>query len=109
MFELLGYVVMGWILYRLVSAWVAIQEIKHAVGEAVERKVIADEIARQVMIVRMEPVEQGDYRVVLAYNNLNNKFLGQAETQEEIETMLKQKFPNLGIVTVQDTVDTKSA
>ena len=57
-------------------------------------------------LVRFEKVVQGDYRVVLAYDN-DNKFLGQAATQEEVEAMLKQKFPNLGIITVQDTVDTK--
>lgn len=112
MFELLGYVVMGWILYRLVSAWVAIQEIKHVVGEAVERKIIADEIAdemsKQILVVRMEPVVQGDYSVVLAYNNQTNKFLGQDATQEQVELMLKQKFPTMNLIIVNEktTVDT---
>lgn len=108
MFELLGYFVMGWILYRLVSAWVAIQEIKHVVGEAVERKIIADEMAKQILVVRMEPVVQGDYSVVLAYNNQTNKFLGQDATQEQVELMLKQKFPTMNLIIVNEktTVDT---
>lgn len=109
MLELLGYVVLGWITYRLISAWVTLQEIKSAVGEAVERKVVADEMVKQILVVRMEPVEQGDYRVVLAYNNLNNKFLGQASTQEQVEEMLKSKYPKLSIITVSETVDGKSA
>ena len=106
MFELLGYVVLGYLLYKLISAWVVLQEIKHAVGEAVDRKVLSDAMINQIKLVRFEKVVQGDYRVVLAYDN-DNKFLGQAATQEEVEAMLKQKFPNLGIITVQDTVDTK--
>lgn len=108
MFELLGYVVLGWIAYRLVSAWVTLQEIKSAVGEAVERRVIADEMTKQILVVRMEPVVQGDYSVVLAYNNQTNKFLGQDTTQEQVENMIKSKYPNMNIIVVSEkaTIDT---
>jgi hypothetical protein len=66
MIELLGYFVLGWLLYRLVSAWVTLQEIKSAVGEAVERNMIDAAVDRQILLARMEPVQQGEHTVVLA-------------------------------------------
>ena len=116
MFELLGYVVMGWLLYILISAWVTMQNIKSAVNEVVERKIINAAVDRQILIVRMEPVVQGEHTVVLAYNHNSNKFLGQDATQDQVEAMIKQKYPNMNIVVVNESatieavheVDTKS-
>jgi cobalamin biosynthesis Mg chelatase CobN len=117
MIEMLGYFVMGWILYRLISAWVTLQQIKGAVNDVVERKMIDAAVDRQILVARMEPVEQGEYRVVLAYNNNTNKFLGQAATQDQVESMLKSKYPTMNIVVVNEkatvqavhsAVDTKS-
>ena len=93
MIELLSYFVLGWLLYRLVSAWVTLQEIKSAVGEAVERNMIGAAVDQQILVARMEPVQQGEHTVVLAYNHNNNKFLGQAATQDQVESLLKEKYP----------------
>ena len=103
MFELLGYVVMGWLLYILISAWVTMQNIKSAVNEVVERKIINAAVDRQILIVRMEPVVQGEHTVVLAYNHNSNKFLGQDATQDQVEAMIKQKYPNMNIVVVNES------
>ena len=40
MIELLGYFVLGWLIYVLVSAWVTLQNINGAVNDVVERKMI---------------------------------------------------------------------
>lgn len=116
MIELLGYLVLGWLIYVLVSAWVTLQNIKGAVNEVVERKMINAAVDRQVLIVRMEPVIQGEHTVVLAYNHNTDHFLGQDITQDQVEAMIKQKYPNMNIVVVNESatieavheVDTKS-
>jgi len=102
MFELLGYFVLGWLLYVLISAWVTLQNIKTAVNDVVERKMIDAVVDQQILVARMEPVEQGEYTVVLAYNNNTNKFLGQAATQEQVEEMLKEKYPKMNIIVVNE-------
>ena len=116
MIELLGYLVLGWLMYVLISAWVTLQNIKGAVNEVVERKMINAAVDRQILIVRMEPVVQGEHSVVLAYNHNSNKFLGQDATQEQVEEMLKSKYPNMNIIVVNEkatveaihSIDTKS-
>jgi predicted RNA-binding protein (virulence factor B family) len=103
MIELLGYFVLGWLIYVLVSAWVTLQNIKGAVNDVVERNMINAAVERQILVARMEPVEQGDHTVVLAYNNNTEKFLGQAATQEQVEALLKEKYPNMNIVVVNES------
>ena len=105
---MLGYFVMGWLLYRLISAWVTLQQIKGAVNDVVERKMIDAAVDRQILVVRMEPVQQGEYNVVLGYNHNNNKFLGQAATQEQVESMLKSKYPTMNIIVVNEKATVKS-
>jgi hypothetical protein len=108
MIEMLGYFVMGWILYRLVSAWVTLQNIKGAVNQVVERKMIDAAVDRKILVARMEPVEQGEHTVILAYNNNTNKFLGQAATQEQVEILLKEKYPAMNIVVVNEKATVQS-
>lgn len=117
MFELFGYFVMGWILYRLVAAWATLQEIKQAVRDAAEKDNANTHTDGQVLVVRMEPVDQGDYHVVLAYNHKTNKFLGQDSTEDQVKKMLTTQFPKMSFIfvnekatvqAVQPAVDTKS-
>jgi len=108
MIEILGYVVLGWLLYVLISAWVTLQNIKGAVNEVVERKMIESAVDQQILVARMEPVEQGEHNVVLAYNNNTNKFLGQAATQEQVELMLKEKYPKMNIIVVNEKATVQS-
>ena len=103
MIELLGYFVLGWLIYVLVSAWVTLQNIKGAVNEVVERKMINAAVDKHVLVVRMEPVVQGEHTVVLAYNHGSNKFLGQDATQEQVEAMIKQKYPDMNIIVVNES------
>jgi hypothetical protein len=116
MIELLGYFVLGWLLYVLISAWVTLQNIKGAVNQVVEQKMINAAVDQQILVARMEPVEQGEHTVVLAYNHKTDNFLGQAATQEQVEEMLKSKYPKMNVIVVNETatiesvheVDTKS-
>jgi hypothetical protein len=108
MIEILGYVVLGWLMYVLISAWITLQNIKGAVNEVVERKMIDAAVDKHVLIARMEPVEQGEYNVVLAYNHSTNKFLGQAATQEQVEEMLKEKYPKMNIIVVNEKATIES-
>jgi len=108
MFELLGYFVIGYLLYILISAWVTLQNIKGAVNDVVERKMIESAVDRQVLVARMEPVKQGEHTVVLAYNNNTEKFLGQAATQDQVETLLKEKYPNMNIIVVNEKATIQS-
>jgi hypothetical protein len=108
MIELLGYFVLGWLIYVLVSAWVTLQNIKGAVNDVVERKMINAAVERQILVARMEPVEQGEHTVVLAYNNNTEKFLGQAATQDQVEALLKEKYANTNIVFVNEKATVKS-
>jgi hypothetical protein len=94
---------LGWLIYVLVSAWVTLQNIKGAVNEVVERKMINAAVDRQILIVRMEPVVQGEHSVVLAYNHNTDKFLGQDVTQDQVEAMIKQKYPNMNIIVVNES------
>jgi hypothetical protein len=103
MIELLGYFVLGWLLYVLISAWVTLQNIKGAVNQVVEQKMINAAVDRQILIVRMEPVVQGEHSVVLAYNHNTDKFLGQDVTQDQVEAMIKQKYPNMNIIVVNES------
>lgn len=108
MIELLGYVVLGWLMYVLINAWVTLQRIKGAVNDVVESKMIDAEVDRQILIVRMEPVTQGDHSVVLAYNHKTNKFLGQDATEQEVEAYIKQKYPKMNIIVVNEEATVKS-
>jgi len=108
MFELLGYFVIGYLLYILISAWVTLQNIKGAVNDVVERKMIESVVDRQILVARMEPVEQGEHTVVLAYNNNTEKFLGQAATQDQVEALLKEKYPNMNIIVVNEKATIQS-
>jgi hypothetical protein len=108
MIELLGYFVLGWLLYILISAWVTLQNIKGAVNEVVERKMINAAVDRQVLVVRTELVEQGEHNVVLAYNHNTNKFLGQDSTQEQVEALIKQKYSKMNIIIVNEKATIES-
>ena len=108
MIELLGYLVIGYLLYILISAWVTLQNIKGAVNDVVERNMIDAAVDKKILVARMESVEQGEHTVVLAYNNNTNKFLGQAATQDQVESLLKEKYPAMNIVVVNEKATIQS-
>jgi hypothetical protein len=102
MIELLGYFLLAWWIYQIVDAVLTVRRIKKAVRAAVDRNVAQATVDQQVLVVRMEPVQQGDHSVVLAYNHVTNKFLGQNTTKEQVETMLKLQYTNMNLVVVDE-------
>lgn len=102
MIELLGYFLLAWWIYQIVDALLTLRRIKSAVRAAADRKVVQEAVERQVLMVRMEPVKQGDYHVILAYNHANNQFLGQDATQEQIENMLKLQYSDMNLIVIDE-------
>ena len=116
--EILGWAVFFYLMFQLVSAWVAMQHIKGVVNEVVEQQLAREEIAKQVTVVRFEHVEQGPYSVILALEKETGKFLGQGNCETEAREMLQNRYPRKRFVIVdeKDTikatiqpVDAKSA
>ena len=117
MLEILSYLVIGYFIYKLISAWLALQTIKQAVNEVIDKQLAVEKFAQQTVVAKFEAVDQGPYSVVLIYDQNTNKFLGQAATQLEAEQFLKKRYPAKNIVIATDqtsnyrtlqTVDTKS-
>jgi predicted transcriptional regulator YheO len=102
MIELLGYFLLAWWIYQIVNALFTLRRIKSAVQEAVDRKTAQTVVDQHVLMVRMEPVQQGDYCVVLAYNHATNRFLGQDATQEQVEAMLKLQYADMNLVVIDE-------
>jgi cytidylate kinase len=89
MFELLGYIVMAWLLYRLVTVWLTVHNIKSSTAESIEQ--------HHKMVV-FEQVEQNGHNVVLCYDNENN-FVAQGATKEEVIELARQRYPNQNLAT----------
>jgi hypothetical protein len=96
MFELLGYIVMAWLLYRLINAWVIVQNIKSAMADTVQEL----EPGRELMVV-FEKVEQNGHSVVLCFDQENN-FVAQGATQEEVIKLACQRYPAVNISTYKN-------
>ncbi len=107
--EIFGYMVLGWVIYHLVTAWLTVYQIKRAIREAVDNQDIAAPGLNK--IVRFEQVIQGPYNVILVFDEFN-KFILQGNTQLEAEQLIKAKYPDKNIVVAENiehkqTVDVK--
>lgn len=112
--ELIGWFVLGYLMFQLVCAWIAMQHIKHAVKELIldrEEKIAS---AEQAKVVRFERVIQGPYDVTLAFGE-DNKFILQGNTQAEAEELLKKKYPGKSFLVMDSnppqstpSIDTKT-
>lgn len=100
--EILGWAVFGYLMFQLLSAWIAMQHIKHIVDEAVDEEISRREIAKKITIVRLEHVEQGPYSVFLAVEKETSKFLGQGNTESEAKEMLQNRYPKKKFIIVDD-------
>jgi hypothetical protein len=96
MFELLGYIVMAWLLYRLINAWVIVQNIKSALADTVKNT----EQQHQKMVV-FEQIEQNGYNVVLCYD-VDNNFIAQGATKEQVIVLAQQRYPSVNISTYRN-------
>ena len=92
MFELLGYIVMAWLLYRLVTACLTVHNVKSSTAELIEQN--------HKMVV-FEQVEQNGHNVVLCYD-VDNNFVAQADTKEQVIALAQQRYPKINISTYKN-------
>lgn len=105
--EFLGWVAFFYIAWQLLKSWIFVQGLKHRLAEAVEDELVLRQTEKQVGIVQFDHVEQGPHSVVLVYEHKTNQFLGQANTQEEAEAMLQNRYPTKGFVIVNEKATVK--
>lgn len=108
MLEFIGWFVFGYILFQLISAWIAMQHIKHAVDDAIEEELSKREIAKNITVIRLDHVEQGPYSVILALEKETGRFLGQGNNEDETKEMLRTRYPKKRFVIVDDKDVVKS-
>lgn len=89
---LYAFVIYG--VYMFVRGWFLIADVKKSVAEAV---VIIEEQSKYKMLV-FENVEQNGYDVVLCYD-IDNNFVAQGATREEVIELAKQRYPNQNLGT----------
>ena len=92
MFELLGYIVMAWLLYRLITAGLTVHHVKSPTAESIEQ--------HHKMVV-FEQVEQNGHNVVLCYD-IDNNFVAQADTKEQVIALAQQRYPKINISTYKN-------
>lgn len=102
--EFLGWMVFGYLLFQLLSAWIAMQNLKHAINDAVNAQQEKEFISSQRKLIRFERVIQGSYDVILAFGE-DNRFILQGNNRAEVEQLLKEKFPNKTFYFVEETVN----
>ena len=56
-----------------------------------DREIIREKLDEQIRMVVIEKLEEQN--LILAYDAENNNFLGQGSSEEELEIMIKQRFP----------------
>lgn len=100
--EIVGWAVFFYLMWQLVSAWIAMQHIKNVVNTVVEQQLAREETAKQATVVRFEHVEQGPYSVVLAVEKETSKFLGQGNNDSEVKQMLQNRYPRKCFVIVDE-------
>jgi hypothetical protein len=71
MLDFLVYGFVGWIVYRMLMAWVALKELEKNVDHAVE--LLAEQETYKMLL--FEQVEQNGHNVILCYDS-NNNFIG---------------------------------
>lgn len=96
--ELIGYFVMGYLMHRLISAWITVNQLKSILENEKNRH----DTKENILIVQLEKIVQNEYTTILVYDQ-NNKFLGQADTMDDVEIFMRKKYPDLkfsGIISV---------
>lgn len=83
-FTILGVAWAGWMVLKMIAT--------HAIN-AQQREMIKEQVAERIRVVELEKIEESG-NVLLAYDQENNRFLGQASDIEGIKTALMSRFPN---------------
>jgi hypothetical protein len=105
--EFIGWIVFFYLMWQLLKSWIFVQQLKHRIQDAAEEEIIKQETEQQIGVVQFEQVEQGSYSVVLVYEHKTNRFLGQADTKEQAESMLQNRYPKKNFVVVNEKATVK--
>jgi len=105
--EFIGWVAFFYIGWQLLKSWIFVQQLRHRIEDAIDQDLSADKTDRQVGVVQFDHVQQGPYITVLVYEHKTNQFLGQADTQEEAEAMLQNRYPKKNFVIVNNKATVK--
>ena len=97
MLEILGYVFVFWLCYRLLVSYIELKQLEKNVGEAVE---LIEERAKNVIVV-FERVKHNDQDVILCYDT-NNNFVAQGTSKEEVVKLAQKRFPTKNIATYKN-------
>ena len=99
--EILGYVVLFYLMWQLLKSWIFVQDLKQRIAEAVDEDLAVRAAEQHVLALKFEHVEENGHQVVLAYGK-NNKFLGQGLTEEEAANNIQVYYPHHKIVIVNE-------
>jgi hypothetical protein len=105
--EIVGWACFFYLAWQLLKSWIFVQGLKHRLAEAVEAEIIKQETEQQIGVVQFEHIEQDSYSVVLVYEHQTNRFLGQADTKEQAEAMLQNRYPKKNFVVVNEKATVK--
>ena len=94
MLEILGYVFVFWISYRLLVSYFELRALEKNVGVAVE---LIEEHSKNLIVV-FERVKHNDEDVILCYD-VDNNFIVQGATKEEVIEKAQKRYPNRNIAT----------
>lgn len=94
MLEILGYVFVFWISYRLLVSYFELKALEKNVGVAVE---LIEEHSKNLIVV-FERVKHNDEDVILCYDE-NNNFIVQGSTKEEVIEKAQKRYPDRNIAT----------
>ena len=94
MLEILGYVFVFWLSYRLLISYLELKQLEKNVGLAVE---LIEESAKNVIVV-FERIKHDDNDVILCYDTENN-FIAQGASKEEVIQLAQKRFPHKNIAT----------
>jgi hypothetical protein len=75
------------------AVWMVLKMIASQAVTAQERERIKEQVAERIRVVELEKIEESG-NVLLAYDQENNRFLGQATDVEGIKQTLMSRFPD---------------
>ena len=94
MLEILGYVFVFLLSYRLLISYIELKQLEKNVEAAVE---LIEESAKNVIVV-FERVKHNEEDVILCYDTENN-FIAQGSSKEEVISIAQKRFPSKNIAT----------
>jgi hypothetical protein len=99
--EILGYVVLFYLMWQLLKSWIFVQDLKQRIAEAVDQDLAVQAAEQHVLALKFEHVEENGHQVVLAYGK-NNKFLGQGLSEDDVAKNIQIYYPRHKIVIVNE-------